>query len=86
MATQYTAPLTKRIGVYCAEVFSEAPQSNLSYVSRNGFQELEWRRGNEAVFGFDVLSTGSREQFSATLWVTIAEVLAVAYEGTLRAV
>ena len=58
----------------------------MSYVSRKGFQQLEWRHANEAVFGLDVLTIGSREHFSATLWVTIAEVLAVAYEGTLRAV
>jgi uncharacterized protein YhaN len=44
---------------------------------------MEWRRGNEAVFGFDVLSTGAREQFAAALRVTMAEVLAKAYEGTL---
>ena len=83
MATQYTAPLTERIGIYLAEVFPEAPQANLSYDARKGFQQLEWRRGNEAVFGFDVLSTGAREQFAAALRVTMAEVLAKAYEGTL---
>jgi uncharacterized protein YhaN len=33
-------------------------------------------------FGFDVLSTGAREQFAAALRVTIAEVLVKAYEGT----
>jgi uncharacterized protein YhaN len=83
MATQYTAPLTERIGVYLAEVFPEAPKANLSYDARKGFQQLEWRRGNEAVFGFDVLSTGAREQFAAALRVTMAEVLAEAYDGSL---
>jgi DNA repair exonuclease SbcCD ATPase subunit len=83
MATQYTAPLTDRIGVYLAEVFPDAPKANLGYDARKGFQQLEWRRGNEAVFGFDVLSTGAREQFAAALRVTMAEVLAKAYEGTL---
>jgi DNA repair exonuclease SbcCD ATPase subunit len=83
MATKYTTPLTERIGCYLAEVFPEAPKTNLSYDARKGFQQLEWRRGNEAVFGFDSLSTGAREQFAAALRVTIAEVLAEAYEGTL---
>ena len=83
MATQYTAPLTERIGRYLAQVFPEAPQTSLSYDARNGFQELQWRRGNEAAFGFDVLSTGAREQFAAALRVTMAEVLAEAYDGTL---
>jgi len=31
MATQYTAPLTERIGVYLGEVFPEAPKASLSY-------------------------------------------------------
>lgn len=83
MATQYTAPLTERIGRYLAQVFPEPPQPNLSYDARSGFQQLQWRRGNEAVFGFDVLSTGAREQFAAALRVTMAEVLAEAYDGTL---
>ena len=83
MATQYTAPLTERIGVYLAQVFPDAPQTSLRYDARSGFQELQWRRGNEAAFGFDVLSTGAREQFAAALRVTMAEVLAEAYDGTL---
>ena len=83
MATQYTAPLTERIGRYLAQVFPEAPQTSLSYDARSGFQQLQWRRGNEAAFGFDVLSTGAREQFAAALRVTMAEVLAEAYDGTL---
>ena len=83
MATQYTAPLTERIGRYLAEVFPDAPQASLSYDARSGFKELQWRLGNEAAFGFDVLSTGAREQFAAALRVTMAEVLAEAYDGTL---
>jgi DNA repair exonuclease SbcCD ATPase subunit len=83
MATQYTAPLTERIGRYLAQVFPQAPQPSLSYDARKGFAELQWRRGNEASFGFDVLSTGAREQFAAALRVTMAEVLAEAYDGTL---
>ena len=83
MATQYTAPLTERIGRYLADVFPEAPAASLSYDAKSGFQELQWRRGNEALFGFDVLSTGAREQFAAALRITMAEVLAEAYDGTL---
>ena len=83
MATQYTAPLSERIGRYLAQVFPDAPHTNLSYDARSGFQQLQWRRGTEAAFGFDVLSTGAREQFAAALRVTMAEVLAEAYDGTL---
>ncbi len=83
MATQYAEPLTERIGRYLAEVFPEAPHPSLSYDARTGFQQLQWRRGTEAAFGFDVLSTGAREQFAAALRVTMAEVLAEAYDGSL---
>jgi DNA repair exonuclease SbcCD ATPase subunit len=83
MATQYTAPLTERIGRYLGQVFPDAPHTNLSYDARSGFQQLQWRCGTEAAFGFDVLSTGAREQFAAALRVTMAEVLAEAYDGTL---
>ncbi len=54
--------------------------ASLSYDARKGFQQLEWRRGSEAAFGFDVVSTGAREQFAAALRGTMAEVLADAYD------
>jgi DNA repair exonuclease SbcCD ATPase subunit len=84
MGSEYSAPLTERIGRYLGEVFPEAPQPGLSYDARGGgFQKLQWRRGDEAVFGFEVLSTGAREQFAAALRVAMAEVLAEAYDGSL---
>ncbi len=84
MGSAYTTPLIERIGRYLAQVFPEAPQPSLSYDARGGgFQALQWRRGNEAIFGFDVLSTGAREQFAAALRVAMAEVLAEAYDGSL---
>lgn len=83
MATQYAEPLTERIGRYLAQVFPETPHPSLSYDARTGFQQLQWRRGTEAAFAFDVLSTGAREQFAAALRVTMAEVLAEAYDGSL---
>jgi energy-coupling factor transporter ATP-binding protein EcfA2 len=83
MASQYTAPLTERIGAYLAHVFPESPRTDLTYDARGGFGQLQWRRGNEAAFAFEVLSTGAREQFAAALRVAIAEVLADAYDGTL---
>lgn len=84
MGSAYTTPLIDRIGRYLAEVFPEAPQPSLSYDARGGgFQALQWRRGNEAIFGFDVLSIGAREQFAAALRVAMADVLAEAYDGSL---
>jgi len=83
MGSQYTAPITSRIGRYLAKVFPEAPQTSLAYDARGGFQELQWRQSDEAAFGFDVLSTGAREQFGAAWRIAIAEVLAEAYDGSL---
>ena len=83
MGSQYTAPITSRIGRYLAAVFPEAPQASLEYDARTGFQGLQWRRAHEAAFGFAVLSTGAREQFAAALRITMAEVLAEAYDGSL---
>ena len=83
MGSQYTAPITSRIGRYLAAVFPEAPQPSLEYDARAGFQGLQWRRANEAVFSFAALSTGAREQFAAALRITMAEVLAEAYDGSL---
>ena len=83
MGSQYTAPILSRIGRYLGEVFPEAPEASLAYDARGGFQGLQWRRGQENAFSFEVLSTGAREQFAASLRVTMAEVLAEAYDGCL---
>lgn len=84
MGSQYTGPLSERVGRYLAQVFAEAPQPSLSYEAKGGgFQDLQWRRGHEAMFRFDVLSTGAREQFAAAVRVAMAEVLAEAYDGCL---
>ena len=83
MGSQYTAPILSRIGRYLGEVFPEAPEASLAYDARGGFQGLQWRRGQENAFSFEVLSTGAREQFAASLRVTMAEVLAESYDGCL---
>jgi hypothetical protein len=83
MGSQYTAPILSRLGRYLAEVFPEVPEASLAYDARGGFQGLQWRRGPETAFHFEVLSTGAREQFAAGLRVTMAEVLAEAYDGCL---
>ncbi|MEB3165127.1 MAG: AAA family ATPase [Cyanobacteriota bacterium] len=83
MGSQYAAPMLSRIGRYLAQVFPDAPEVRLGYDARSGFQGLEWRRGQEAAFPFEQLSTGAREQFAAALRVSMAEVLAEAYDGSL---
>lgn len=83
MGSQYTAPMLSRIGRYLAHVFPQAPEVRLAYDARGGFQGLQWRRGDEAAFRFEELSTGAREQFAAALRVSMAEVLAEAYDGSL---
>lgn len=83
MGSQYTAPILRRLGRHLAAVFPEPPEASLLYDARGGFQALQWRRGEEAAFRFEVLSTGAREQFAAALRVALAEVLAEAYDGSL---
>lgn len=83
MANRYAAPLTERVGVYLQQVFPEPPVPSLVYDARSGFADLEWRRPGEALFSFEVLSTGAREQFAAALRAAMAEVLAAAYDGCL---
>jgi len=83
MGSQYTAPMLSRVGRYLAHVFPQAPELRLAYDARGGFQGLMWRRGDEAAFRFEELSTGAREQFAAALRVSMAEVLAEAYDGSL---
>ena len=83
MGSQYTTPILSRIGRYLGEVFPDAPEASLAYDARGGFQGLQWRRGQENAFSFEVLSTGAREQFAASLRVTMAEVLAETYDGCL---
>jgi energy-coupling factor transporter ATP-binding protein EcfA2 len=83
MGSQYTAPMLSRVGRYLADVFPQAPEVRLAYDARGGFQGLQWRRGDEAAFRFEELSTGAREQFAAALRVSMAEVLADAYDGSL---
>lgn len=83
MGSQYTAPMLQRIDRYLAHVFPQAPEVRLAYDARGGFQGLQWRRGDEAAFAFEELSTGAREQFAAALRVSMAEVLAEAYDGSL---
>ena len=83
MGSQYTAPILRRLGRHLAAVFPEPPEASLLYDARGGFQGLQWRRGEEAAFRFEVLSTGAREQFAAALRVALAEVLAEAYDGSL---
>lgn len=83
MGSQYTAPMLSRIGRYLAHVFPQAPEVRLAYDARSGFQELQWRRSDEASFRFEELSTGAREQFAAAVRVSMAEVLAETYDGSL---
>jgi chromosome segregation ATPase len=83
MANRYAAPLTERVGAYLRQVFPEPPVPSLAYDARSGFADLVWRRPGEALFHFEVLSTGAREQFAAALRAAMAEVLAAAYDGCL---
>jgi DNA repair exonuclease SbcCD ATPase subunit len=83
LASRYTAPLEARMEAYLGELFETTPQPGLRYDARQGFQDLRWQPGEGVAFGFEALSGGAREQLAAALRLSMAEVLAEAYDGCL---
>lgn len=64
-------------------VFPEAPKVSLSCDTGRAFCNCDVAPRERSGVGCDVLSTGAREQLAAALRVTMAEVLAEAYDGNL---
>ena len=83
MALQYTAPLSERLDGYLSCLANGPLRTNLHYDSQGGFSRLEWQRGEGVAWDFQSLSGGSRELLAAALRISMAEVLAEAYDGCL---
>ena len=84
MALQYTAPVIKRLDDYLNCCCENATRSSIEYQSTKGFLNLKWQRGATGVaWPFSVLSGGSKELLAAALRLSMAEVLASAYNGCL---
>lgn len=84
MALQYTAPVIKRLDDYLNCCCENATRSSIEYQSTKGFLNLKWQRGATGVaWPFSVLSGGSKELLAAALRLSMAEVLAGAYNGCL---
>lgn len=84
MALQYTAPVIKRLDDYLNCCCKNATRSSIEYQSTKGFLNLKWQRGATGVaWPFSVLSGGSKELLAAALRLSMAEVLAGAYNGCL---
>ena len=83
MALQYTAPLGERLEGYLSCLVAGPLSTSLNYDSQGGFSDLRWQRGDGVAWDFQSLSGGSRELLAAALRLSMAEVLAGAYDGCL---
>jgi len=83
MALQYTAPLGERLEGYLSCLVAGPLSTSLNYDSQGGFSDLRWQRGDGVAWDFQSLSGGSQELLAAALRLSMAEVLAGAYDGCL---
>ena len=83
MALQYTAPLGERLEGYLSCLIAGSLSTSLNYDSQGGFSGLRWQRGDGVAWDFQSLSGGSRELLAAAVRLSMAEVLAGAYDGCL---
>ncbi|KGG14455.1 DNA double-strand break repair Rad50 ATPase [Prochlorococcus sp. SS52] len=82
LSSRYSEPLAKSIGKYLQPLFSKQPIAHLSFNQTTGFSGLQMKRGKE-FYSFDQLSGGMREQLSAALRLSMAEVLKHEHDGCL---
>ena len=82
LSTRYTKPLAQSIGNFLKPLISDGPVAQLSFDPTNGFSGLKMRRGKE-FYEFDQLSGGMREQLTAALRLSMADVLKSEHDGCL---
>ena len=82
LSIRYTEPLAKSISSYLEPLLLDKPEVKLEYNQINGFSGLKLLRGNE-FYDFDSLSGGMKEQLSAALRLSIADVLKEEHNGSL---
>ena len=81
-STRYTKPLERSIGNFLKPLISDVTTTQLSFDPANGFSGLKLRRGKE-FYDFDQLSGGMREQLTAALRLSMADVLKSEHDGCL---
>ena len=82
LSTKYTEPLAKSIGNFLEPLTPNGPTVQLDFDQMNGFSGLKMRRGKE-FYDFDQLSGGMREQLTAALRLSMADVLKSEHDGCL---
>ena len=82
LSTRYTEPLAQSIGSFLKPLISDGPVAKLSFDQVSGFSGLQMRRGKE-FYEFDQLSGGMREQLTAALRLSMANVLKSEHDGCL---
>ncbi len=82
LSRRYTKPLAEAIESYLSPLVSDRPVTKLSFDQSSGFNNLQMRRGKE-FYEFDELSGGMKEQLSAALRLSMADVLKIENNGCL---
>ena len=82
LASRYSEPPAQAINSYLQPLIPDGPIAQLNYDQYKGFGGLRLRRGKE-FYDFDELSGGMREQLTAALRLSMADVLKDANDGCL---
>ena len=82
LSSRYSEPLAQAINSYLQPLIPDGPIAQLNYDQYKGFGGLRLRRGKE-FYDFDELSGGMREQLTAALRLSMADVLKDANDGCL---
>lgn len=84
-ARRFSRPLAEKITGYLQAMFGPGVEASITY-SGTSFGDIRIRRGGGESIGFAGLSGGMREQVSAAVRLSIAELLAEGYGGSLPVV
>ena len=82
LSSRYSEPLAQAINSYLQPLIPDGPIAQLNYDQYKGFGGLRLRRGKE-FYDFDELSGGMREQLTAALRLSMADVLKDVNDGCL---
>ena len=82
LSIRYTRPLAQSINNFLKSFITDSPTAELNLDQANGFSGLKLRRGNE-LYEFDQLSGGMKEQLTAALRLSMADVLKSQHDGCL---
>ncbi|TCD48343.1 AAA family ATPase [Chlorobium sp. N1] len=84
-ARRFSRPLALKISGYLRTMFGPDLEASVTYGGQS-FGDIRIQRGGGEAIGFGSLSGGMREQVSAAVRLSIAELLAEGYDGSLPVV